>query len=137
MKEPICEFKSQEELNRTLRYWQHVLHLDHWCIKARMTDKKLLDDASNELCGLTQLVAENCEALIDISSNVDETSFMKRCDEHTLVHELLHCVSLLAQNTEPTIEELFYNTMEHRKIEMMAKSLIMARYDVDLAWFMK
>ena len=59
------------------------------------------------------------------------------CDfinENVLVHELLHCKYNWLAN-ESFYEGKYVDVMEHGLLEQMAKSLIMAKYDLILDYF--
>lgn len=134
--EPICKFENTEQLVEYLKYWQHVLHLDHWCIKAELVDKIESDEDGLAIEGFNQTSYENCQAYISICT-ADNNPVGKHCEELTLIHELLHCVFLATGNTEPAIQDVVYMTTEHQKVELMARAFIMARYGVDMKWFLK
>ena len=133
--EPICKFESQEQLNEVLSYWQHVLHLDHWCIKAKLVDKINGND-DIEVLGLNETDYVNCHSLISIATR-DKEIVAKHCEELTLLHELLHCVFIAVENPEPSVSDAVFMVIEHQKVELLAKSLMMARYHVDIKWFMR
>lgn len=132
--EPICKFESQTQLDELVKYWQHVLHLDHWCIKAKLVDK-IDGDENIEIVGLNETSYENCQSLISIATS-DNNAVTKHCEELTLLHELLHCAFIAVENPEPSVSDVVFMVVEHQKVELLAKSFIMARYHVDMEWFM-
>lgn len=135
--QPVLHFADDGTLQAYLKYWQHVLHLDDWIIKAVLTDKKLTDDEGNELCGINEYNAENKESHISISKKEHENSYIKHCEEQVLVHELIHCIIVIVANAEPNVEQTYFELIQHQLVEGMAKSLIMAKYGVDMDWFLR
>ena len=58
----------------------------------------------------------------------------KVCHEQTLVLELLHCkYNIIERSNE--YESKFLDDHQHMLLEQMAKSLIMAKYNIGLEWF--
>lgn len=123
-------FSSQEELNQRLKWWQEKLFLTDWIIKARVCRKE--DFESDD-----KLVGENYFSTINRYSQISilekeeyeqEKPIMKYCAEKILLHELLHLKfdSISVDQEEVTT---------HILIEQMAKSLIMAKYDLSLDYF--
>lgn len=138
VREPICRFKDNEELQQYLKFWQHVLHLDHWLIEAGLVEELSNEETGEErVHGLNNCTAECCEASIAINTSDDDDSYVRHCEELTLVHELLHCMIPMAQTENATLEEAAYTLATHQRIDLLAKSLIMARYNVDMEWFLK
>lgn len=130
---PIEEFETQQQLNECLKWWQSKLHLNHWLIKARIVG---IDEIDENNCGENHFVFESNESAIRILRKEDfsQECIIKYCAELILVHELLH---LKYDFMKPcgTFESVFYDTMEHQKLEEMAKTLIMVKYNLDLDWF--
>lgn len=137
--EPVIHFADNETLQAYLKYWQHVLHLDDWYIVAAAADYPIHDQQGNRLLSDIYIIAENKEARIEICTILDddESGFMKYCEELALLHELLHIVILIMENTDETEEGALRELHEHQKIEMLAKAFIMAKYGVDKEWFYK
>lgn len=133
---PILKFPNNETLQAYLKYWQHVLHLDDWYIKAALVDE-LRDEDGEDLAGQNICTAENKEAFIKISCNEPKGTYMRHCEELALLHELLHCFILRFKSTNETMEAALYDLTEHQKIETLAKAFIMARYGVNKEWFFK
>ncbi|MCD7811969.1 MAG: hypothetical protein LUG91_09030 [Ruminococcus sp.] len=135
---PTLHFADDKALQNSLRYWQKMLHLEDWYIKAVLVDK-LTDDDGAELSGQNIMTLENKEAFIKISRTAGEKpeAYMKHCDELTLVHELLHCSIVLMEKDSPTLEAASFALAEHQKIETLAKAFIMVRYGVAKDWFFK
>lgn len=141
MNRPIEVFSSQEELDACLKWWQHRLYLDGWIIKVRVVD--CIADADGNIqdaVGLNQLTLVKSMSYIQILS---ESSYTKKnfmcghiCMEQTLVHELLHCIYNWIDGNE-NYEGVYFVAREHQQIEQMAKSLIMAKYNLDYDYFEK
>lgn len=64
MSKPIEEFKTQEELNQCLKWWQDKLFLNDWIIKAKVC---LPEEFVNEdACGENSMIFQNKQAMIRI-----------------------------------------------------------------------
>lgn len=133
MKEPICEC-TEKELVELLKEWQTRLFLDDWIIKVMFADK---DDPDMEgLCGRNEFIIAINTSLIKIRKKEDYGDrLVKYCVEEILVHELLHCKYNWVERDYTSIEVAYYDTKEHALLEQMAKSLIMAKYDIPFSWF--
>lgn len=134
MTEPKIRFELDEELREYARYWIDVLMLDHWSIVVRLVPPSEISGCQ----GMSDQVSYQENALVRIADTVDfECSYVcKICQEQTLVHELLHLkYSYLEPSDDREGQELYYN--EHKLIEQMSKSLLMARYGISLDWFKK
>lgn len=135
-KTPIMEFETEEQLQACIEEWKKVLFLQHWVIKGKLVDE-LYDSNGVELAGHNNFVIEgNCCLIQIVRANEDNKSrIVKYCAEETLVHELLHCKYNWTQKSSDSIEYAYYEIMEHSLIEQMAKSLIMAKYNLPFEWF--
>lgn len=137
---PIDIFESQEQLEKKLREWQHILFLDSWLILAHITDE-IVDangDKVEDAAGFNTFVFESSQSSIQILSKQsyeDNGNLYKHCMEKDLVHELLHCKYAWMQNGG-SYEGTYLEAKEHQLLEEMAKSLIMAKYDVGYDYFM-
>lgn len=82
-------YQDEEELQESLSYWQDVLRLRDWIIKARIVRRWEIRDGC---VGQADWQLESKMASIKILDSVDyEPIFMIPIDqEHCLVHELLH-----------------------------------------------
>jgi hypothetical protein len=135
-KKPICKFESNEQFWDCLRYWQSRLFLDHWIIKATLVPSEMKSDDGKILEGRNFLTPQSGCAYIEVCQDDKEDGAVeKHCEELTLVHELLHCKYAYFEDTEPTLESAWYETMEHKKLHEMARTLLMVKYDVGLDWF--
>ena len=123
-------FESQEELNQYLKWWQEKLFLTDWIIKAKIcrnedfksNDKKAGENYFSTINRYSQI------SILEKEEYEQEKPIMKYCAEKILVHELLH----LKFDTISTDQE---EIVTHTLIEQMAKSLIMAKYDLSLDYF--
>lgn len=130
-KEPIQEFESIDQANEYLREWQHRLLLDDWIIKINLVD--CIDD--EEICvGKVDYNREYLYANIRIKKKLIKDAIDTPCHEKVLVHELMHLVIPQTENYED-IQNLYWNVSQHQIMERMARSLIMAKYDLNYDWF--
>lgn len=138
VKEPKCNYYVDSTLQDSLEWWKKVLHLQNWCIKAVLTDEKLEVDGK-AVHGRNTTEYLKCESFIEISTVEYAGEYTKHCEELTLVHELLHCAMPLFCNNDDnaTMRDAWVELLEHQRIDMLAKSLIMAKYGVGIEWFMK
>lgn len=128
---PIIEFKNDKELQKCVKYWKNVLYLNDWVIKVLLVDE-MPDDLDS--LGLNKNVYCHKTALIRILKGKHTDEFIKPCAEKVLIHELLHC-KFEVEIERPTIEELHYMEHQHQDIEFMARSLLMAKYNLNKDWF--
>lgn len=126
-------FNSKEELNTCLKWWQEKLFLTDWIIKARICEPC---DFHNEYCmGENSFdMVNKCCAIRILDKKYYSDRIMKYCAEKVLVHELLHCRYNWIAN-ESSYEGKYVDVTEHGLLEQMAKSLIMAKYDLNLDYF--
>lgn len=138
VKEPKCNYYVDSTLQDSLEWWKKVLHLQNWCIKAVLTDEKLEVDG-RAVRGRNTTEYLKCESFIEISTVEYAGEYTKHCEELTLVHELLHCAMPLFCNDDDsaTMRDAWVELLEHQRIDMLAKSLIMAKYGVGIEWFIK
>lgn len=138
VKEPKCNYYVDSTLQDSLEWWKKVLHLQNWCIKAVLTDEKLEVDGK-AVHGRNTTEYLKCESFIEISTVEYAGEYTKHCEELTLVHELLHCAMPLFCNDDDsaTMRDAWVELLEHQRIDMLAKSLIMAKYGVGIEWFVK
>jgi hypothetical protein len=141
---PINVFKNNEQFLAYAKDWQHKLFLDNWNIEFRLTEDpiKLVDndcDTENLLWGFVDYSFENSSALITVfNSKVIESEgdFSNNMAELTLVHELLHLkVEYIIDDDIIGKLPKIHQSLLHQEVEAMAKSLIMAKYGLDYAYF--
>lgn len=126
-------FKTKEELNKCLKWWQEKLFLKDWIIKARIS--KPCDFIKEECCGENEFdIVNKCCVIRILDHKYYGDRIMKYCAEKVLVHELLHCKYNWLAN-ESSYEGKYVDAMEHGLLEQMAKSLVMAKYDLNLDYF--
>lgn len=133
----IDEFKSTDQLKTCLKWWQHKLYLDSWAIRANVTDNIVSEENDDSIEGYNTLVFESEMSNIQIISKEshDKLGMMDHyCAEKILVHELLHCKYAFMENND-TYEGVYVGLNEHRLLEQMAKTLIMAKYGLDYDYF--
>ena len=136
---PVYDFNvkgGKALLEQRLRYWQHVLNLDHWIIEAFLVDKIEAPDREGEtVLGINNMSHENCYAQIAVSRC--EPPVGCKFDELTLVHELMHCVIPLFGSEDETYHEAVANVYTERQIELIARSLMKAKYNLEMEDFYK
>ena len=132
MQEPIQEFESLEQANEYLKEWQERLYLNDWIIELKLVDPDEIPDerGHNWFFFEKQISRVWLAKLTDIL----RTTADKCYQEITLVHELLHLKFNCIEN-EDTYEGKFLELHEHQLIEQMARSLIMAKYNLKPDWF--
>lgn len=131
---PKDVFKDDKELLEYTDYWKEKLFLNNWIISVHMADK---EEFKNEECvgeNHFDMINKACVILILKPEQYGNDRVLKYCAEKVLVHELLHCkYNWMAENH--TYEGMYTDVMEHGLLEEMAKSLIMAKYNVNLGYF--
>lgn len=128
--QPKLLFENIEELIRYGREWQKRLFLDDWVIKFVLQPY----DEETENHGLCKYQFSHKRALITIYNNIPIDDYIEKlCDEKTLIHELLHCKFLSLDNG--SYEGKVVDEHQHRLVEEMAKSLLMAKYNIGFDWF--
>lgn len=130
---PIEEFETEEQLQECLKWWQEKLFLTDWIIKVKMVSPD--DFYGKDCCGENEFDIVNRSCIIRIlKKEFYGERVMKYCAEKILAHELLHCrYNWLADNG--SYEGKYLDVMEHSLLEQMAKSLIMAKYNLTLDYF--
>ncbi len=123
-------FTSKEELNQCLKWWQKKLFLTDWIIKARVCRKEDFK-SDDKLAGENYFSTINRYSQISILEKEEyeqEKPIMKYCAEKILLHELLHLkFDTIYSNQEDWVV--------HVLVEQMAKSMIMAKYNLTLDYF--
>lgn len=126
-------FNSKEELNECLKWWQEKLFLTDWIIKARICEPCDFEDDGNMGENSFDMVNKCCVIQI-LDKKYYGDRIMKYCAEKVLIHELLHLKYNWIEN-EGSYEGKYVDVMEHGLLEQMAKSLIMAKYNLTLDYF--
>lgn len=132
-KEPLMEFSSIEQAKEVLKEWKKRLFLDDWTIKVELVNPHEISG----FAGTTNLEFALKSALIKIIIPDEDAKnrIMKFCAEKTLVHELLHCKYNILETEHDKYESVYLGVQQHMLLEQMAKSLIMAKYNLDFDWF--
>lgn len=133
MAKPIEEFKTQEELNQCLKWWQEKLFLNDWVIKGYLVHGEEIPELGGE--SNVQWVNQ-CGTIKIRYANEQPDGIMKQPHELILIHELLHFKYMGFEGVS-TIEGVFYEEKQHQLLEQMAKSLIMAKYDIGFDYFVE
>jgi hypothetical protein len=130
---PIEEFETEEQLQECLKWWQEKLFLMDWIIKAKMVSPDEFTEPNLAGENLFE-IANKASTIKIISKKYYDDKVIKYCAEQILVHELLHCkYNWLADNG--SYEGKYLDVMEHSLLEQMAKSLVMAKYNLTLDYF--
>lgn len=90
-----------------------------------------------EFAGINSMNFVSKEAVIKISKFPKEerkTFIAKVYDEHTLVHELLHCKYNFLE-CSGSYESTYVDTLDPQQLEELAKTLIMVKYNLPFNWF--
>lgn len=144
MAKPISVFKNEEQFLAYAKDWQHKLFLDNWNIEFRLINDclKVVDNESgieNILWGFNAYTFENSNAIITVFNGKtieSDDDISKNMAELTLVHELLH-IKFEYISDEDVVGDLpkVHQSLLHQGVECMAKSLIMAKYNLDYDYF--
>lgn len=131
---PIMEFTSIEQAYECLQYWQEKLFLQDWTIKLILASP---DDMNlQDVCGENIYQVENhCCVIKILRPEYYGDRITKYCAELILIHELLHCLYNWLERDYNSIEVAYYDTLEHARLEQMAKSLFMVKYNLKFDWF--
>ena len=130
-KEPIMEFKTEQELNDSLQEWKERLFLQAWNIKASLVHGEDISGLAGE--SNTQWVNSCGTIRIRYADEMPPNMIEKEPHEKVLVHELLHFKYMGFDNN--SLEGVFWDEKQHQLLEQMAKSLIMAKYGISKEWF--
>ena len=107
--------------------------LQHWIVGAKLVSP---DEMSSESVGENDFqIVGNCCVIKILKPEYYGERVVKYCAEKTLVHELLHLKYNWLVPQKESVESVYYDTLEHSLLEQMAKSLIMAKYNIPLSWF--
>lgn len=139
---PIEVFQSQAQLDECLKWWQDRLCMNDWILTASICgreDMDSVDDQGENLMIHARKVAEiRILKKTDMPNDSVAKRFLRHCDEQILVHELLHCLyDWMDPGNNPSYEGTYLDEIEHQKLDTMAKSLIMVKYDLPLSYFIK
>ena len=130
-------FDNFEEMDKLCTEWRERLGLNDWTISLRFVYPHELNDinfaAESEVqwvnkCALISVRKPECMP----NSN---DAMQPQPQELTLIHELLHCKFFSVEQAHPTVEEVFWDTMQHQLLEDMAKALYCAKYNLPHSFF--
>lgn len=131
---PIMEFTSIEQAYECLNYWQEKLFLQDWTIKLLLVSPEEMN--LKEVCGENIYQIDNkCCVVKILKSEYYGDRIVKYCAEQILIHELLHCLYNWVERDYNSIEVAYYDILEHARLEQMAKSLLMTKYNLKFEWF--
>lgn len=131
---PIIQFADIEQAYECLRYWQHKLYLDDWIIKLIMIPASECPDTQG--LNLSTVEMKSCVIkIVNIPKESADNHIVKYCQEATLVHELLHCFDLVQPINEGTYEQVSLCAYKHQQLEMLARSLIEIKYNLDRSFW--
>lgn len=134
--EPIKKFASKKQFLDYAKWWQNKLLLNNWIIKFELIEKNI-DKDGVPVDGYCQFSVENCEAKIVISNVKTADGVATFSAELTIIHELLHLKrEYLQEGYAAGGEETLSDVYIHQCQELMAKSLLMTKYNIDYKWFL-
>lgn len=133
--EPKMYFDNEQEMYDCLNEWKKRLLLSDWHIAIAFAKRGELSDIN--WAGESSCQWVNRCGTISILAKEDMPTDMiiKQPHEVTLIHELLHFKFFSAENH--SLEGLYYSEMQHQLLEDMAKSLFMAKYNLDYDWWIE
>lgn len=143
---PIERFKNVDEMIACAKEWEKIMMLDNWSIKYELLDS-LMDNDDEPIGGVCRRDPIYQAAHIKLHRDVtkdpkfDEDfphgNTIRYNHEHILVHEMCHIsVDVFSSVPRNTIENAFYmDNGSHRLVEVMTRSLLMARYGLTIDWF--
>lgn len=138
---PVKVFSNRDEAYDCLYYWLEKLYLTDWAIKlkfVRINEEPLNDEQSGDV----RRVFEQKAAIITLP--LPDDNFLDACKssvarvghEQSLVHELLHLKEDPVQFVEDgDYTAGFYNRHKHNEVEMMARTLLMVKYNLSPSYF--
>ena len=129
-KEPIFIYENKQELLKSLEEWKHRLYLDSWTIAVGYHGE---EDFPGE-CGHVEFLMEKQTAKITLLDPWVNDRITKHYQEETLVHELLH-LKIGFIKPDDTLEEIYYDLMQHQLIDELSHALVNAKYGLDKSWW--
>lgn len=113
------------------------MFLNDWTIKIDLLDE--IEMPEQNCFGFNHYYSTNkaCNISIKKMHNTDKDLLEKPCHELVIIHELLHCKPLLTHwaKNEHSASACYLEQAEHTMLEQMAKSLLMAKYNINFEWF--
>ena len=132
-REPTGQFVSREHAMDYVREWQDRLFLNDWIIDLNLEEN--WSCAENGHCLAENDYQPTLRTSVITMDKKTHYGVMKQPHELVLVHELLHLKFLFSENVPETTEGLYFGMMEHIAIEEIARSLLMAKYNISPDWF--
>lgn len=134
-REPKMFFDNEQEMYDCLNYWKKKLLLSDWHIAIAFAKRGELSDIN--WAGESECQWVNRCGTISIleKDSMPNDMIIKQPHEVTLIHELLHFKFFSAENH--SLEGVYYTEMQHQLLEDMAKSLFMAKYNLDFDWWVE
>lgn len=113
---------KRRELQKLVDYWQSVLRLNDWNIKAEFVDNKdMMAPNAQGACGYS---LKEKRAVIHVRTERDHNQQPFEYDaEQILVHELLHCHFAGIEPDENTLQEVVLE----QGIDLIAEALVRLR----------
>lgn len=134
-REPIMEFESIEQAYQCMKEWKEILYLNDWITKLVLLDAPI-EDNGMKVCGQVNRITDNKMSIVKVlRKNTEPDNYKKYCAEQTLVHELMHLALDIADHGTANIEGILYDTHIHQQVELLSRSLIMAKYGLLPEWF--
>ena len=132
--EPIIKFTSEDEARKCLKWWQEKMQLTDWIIHLSIIPASEAP-LNGENMGMSETDHVNNCGMIYLADQDTLGNFVcKKIDEKVLVHELLHFkYPTIVDETSYT--SAYMDIEEHRKLEKLAKSLLMVKYDLTFDYF--
>lgn len=135
MKEPILEFKDEQQAYECLKEWQTRLFLDDWIVMLDLCDDPVICDGK-ECAGMHSTEYSIKTSVFSIYKKAHtENRISKHATESTIIHELLHLKYPMYEFMNESVQDIEYRSQTHMLIEQMSKSLLMAKYDLSFDWF--
>lgn len=130
---PVRDFETEENAHLYLDYWMQMLFLTDWIVHLKYHDfnEAPLNGANMGYCDADYV--NQCAVIHLAYPKTIPENCMTICDEHNLVHELLHLRYPVV--TDHTYEGEVVARITHADLEKMAKSLLMVKYNITLDWF--
>ena len=133
-KMPIIRFANLEEAKLCMQEWQRRLYLDDWIIKLNFANHEDFEATLGSNTANAEM--KSCViTLIDVPKRLSDNHIITYCQEATLVHELLHCYDYVRPVAEGTYEQMMFNATKHQMLEMMARSLVEAKYGLERSFW--
>lgn len=128
-------FDNVDEMHSLCDEWKERLGLNDWTIESRFVKPEELSDINFAGESNVQWVLKCALISIRRPADMPDTNMQPQPQELVLIHELLHCKFFGVEQAHPTVEGVFWDTMQHALLEDMAKSLYCAKYNLPRSFF--